>query len=53
MVDMPRELLQRFGVIFIGNEFGHSVLQHGEMLYFEGCDLRFLENGSNVKGIGI
>ena len=46
MFDMPRERLRRFGVIFIGNEFGHS---HGEKLYFEVCDLRFLESGSNVK----
>jgi len=28
--NVPRELVQRFGVIFLGNEFGHSVLQHGE-----------------------
>ena len=27
-------------VIFIGNEFGHSVLQHGERIYFEVRDLR-------------
>ena len=46
---MPREPLRRFGVIFMGNELGRSVLQHGERLYFEVCDLKFLENSSNVK----
>ena len=34
----PREPLRRFGVIFMGNELGRSVLQHGERLYFEVCD---------------
>lgn len=31
--NVPRELVRSFGVIFIGNEFGHPVLQHGEKLY--------------------
>ena len=36
-------------LIFIDNEFGHSVLQHGERIYFEVCDLRFKESSSNMK----
>ena len=34
---------------YFGNEFGHLVLQHGERIYFEVCDLRFQERSSNVK----
>ena len=40
MFNMLRELPRRFALIFIGNEFGHSVLQHKERIYFEVCDLR-------------
>ena len=49
MFNMPRELLRRFSVIFIDNEFGHLVLQHGERIYFVVCDLRFLESSFNVN----
>ena len=49
MFNIPREPLRRFGVIFMDNKLGHSVLQHGQRLYFEVCDLRFLDNSSNVK----
>ena len=45
MFDMPRELLIRCKLELVMNLFGHSVLQHGERLYFDVCDLRFLESG--------